>query len=172
MTYDLKRGHMLTILVLLASADIGGFSWAQYPEPSSLRKLDTVYLKVTADAPARIPMQPITELVEQKLKQAGIIVLVQKDQAQPPPDASILRLAMTFTCDVHGLCGYVTSLELWQRVQLTREQSISVMAITWRDSYTLGISKADLPALPIQFDLDARTLVNAFTKDYLTVNPR
>lgn len=107
-----------------------------------------------------------------RLKEAGIAVLNERE-SQSVPNVPILHLNTYLECKRDGgSCGYHTNLELGQRVQLRRDQSIAVTAITWRNSYTGSINRAELSTLPSLLAADALSLVIGFLSDYLTANPK
>jgi hypothetical protein len=159
----------LVLLLLFITGTVGS-SIAQYPEPTSLKGLKNIVFKVYADR--GVPHEGIEEQALQELKEAGIGVLSEKE-SQPSPDVSVLHLNMFLSCEPDGAsCGYQTNLELRQRVQLVRDRNITVSAVTWLNSYTGGVNKAQLSTLRFQLAVDARTLVLGFVSDYRTANPR
>lgn len=138
------------------------------PSPTSLKGLKGVFLQVDADRGLQQAMEMRTE---QKLKQAGIKVLSEKDW-ELGPDTALLHLDVIIRCERDEVsCGYSVGLKLGQHVQLTRGQRAIVTATTWSNSYTGSISKAQLTTLPDLLAVDAGTLVLNFIGDYRTANP-
>lgn len=172
------RTTLFLLLFLITSA--AHSSLAQHPEPTSLKGLKRVVLKVYADRgipsiPSR-PVQPIPEAVEERavkrLKEAGIEVM-SANESQSFLDVPILDISLYLQCPPNGAsCGYLTELELRERVQLARDRGITVTAITWRNSYTSAVDKAKLLTLPDQLMVNAGTLVLDFVSDYRTANSK
>ena len=81
---------------------------------------------------------------------------------------------MYLACEIPAgpACGYHTDLNLSQSVQLTRDRSIGVVAVTWHNSYTEGISQSQLLSLPDLFAADAGALVLGFVQDFRAANPQ
>lgn len=111
-------------------------------------------------------------LAEQKLRQADIKVLNEKDW-ELLPDAALLRLDIIIRCERDDVsCGYSVGLKLGQHVQLTRGRRAIITATTWHNSYTGSVSKAQLTTLPDLLAVDAGTLVLGFISDYRAANPQ
>ena len=160
--------RVFSFLILLAGAN--QFSVCQdRPSPSSLRGLKGVFLQVAAD---RGLQQVMENRTKQRLREAGIKLLNEKDW-DLMPDAALLHLDIIIRCDRDEVsCGYSVRLEVWQHVQLVRDQRVNVTATTWRNSYTGSISKARLTVLPDLLAVDAGTLVLNFIGDYRAANPQ
>jgi hypothetical protein len=151
-------------------------SWpGDYPEPASLKGLRTVSLIVYADQ--TIPSYPGTKAplageiknrILQQLRDAGITVANQTEAE------SILQLSMYLVCDPDGSsCGYHTMLELRQWAALKRDPNMRIAAITWRNSYTNGVSKKNLACcLADLLAVDAFSLVGNFARDYREINSK
>jgi hypothetical protein len=139
------------------------------PSPTSLKGVRGVFLQVYADRGLQQAMELLTE---QKLRQAGIKVLNEKDW-ELVPDTALLHLDVVIRCERDEVsCGYSVGLKLGQHVQLTRGRRAIISATTWHNSYTGSISKAQLTTLPDLLAVDAGTLVLSFIGDYRTANPQ
>ncbi len=139
------------------------------PSPTSLKGLKGVFLQVWADRGLQHAMETRTE---QKLRQADIKVLSEKDW-ELMPDTAVLHLDVIIRCERDEVsCGYSVGLKLGQHVQLTRGQRTIITATTWHNSYTGSITKAQLTKLPDLLAVDADTLVLNFIGDYRTANPQ
>ena len=145
-----------------------------YPQPTSLKGLRSVAVKVYADRgiPSdRIATGPFVEeierLVVQELRNAGI-VLANETEAE-----AVLSVNLYLSCEGDGpSCGHHTTLELKQWVQLDRDTSIAVAAITWINSYSNGISRNQVYCcLPDLLAVDARSLLKGFVQDFRKANP-
>jgi len=139
------------------------------PDPMSLKGLKGVFLQVYADRGLQRAMEVRTE---QKIRQAGINVLSEKDW-ELRQDTALLHLDVIVRCERDDVaCGYSVGLKLGQHVQLTRGQHAIITATTWHSSYIGSISKAHLTTLPDLLTVDAGTLVLNFVGDYRTANPQ
>ena len=162
------RASVFCCYVLLITGVSGPMPGQDRPSPTSLKGLKGVFLQVDADRGLQQAMEMRTE---QKLKQAGIKVLSEKDW-ELGPDTALLHLDVIIRCERDEVsCGYSVGLKLGQHVQLTRGQRAIVTATTWSNSYTGSISKAQLTTLPDLLAVDAGTLVLNFIGDYRTANP-
>ena len=139
------------------------------PSPTCLKGLKGVFLQVYADHGLQ---QAMEMRIEQKLRQAGIKVLSEKDW-ELVPDTALLHLDVIIRCERDDAsCGYSVGLKLGQHVLLTRGEHVIITATTWHNSYTDSISKAQLTTLRDLLAVDAGTLVLNFIGDYRTANPQ
>jgi hypothetical protein len=166
-----------TMSTLQELGDSAKLEWpGAYPRAAALRGLRSVAVRVYADRsvpgvpgqeqPQRSVRDDVEEAVIQRLAEAGLAITSEESA-----DA-LLTVSMYLQCQPDGLsCGYHTNLEVQQWVRLARDASISVGAITWRNSYTNGVNRNELLILPSMLRVDAGTLVGGFVEGYRSVNP-
>jgi hypothetical protein len=107
----------------------------------------------------------IDSMVRQELGTAGAEVV-----DETAADA-LLAVNMYMQCDVKGTsCGYHTMVELRQWTHLQRDPNANIAAVTWLNSYSGGIGKADLSVLPSQLRVDAGALLKGFVGDLRSAN--
>lgn len=144
-----------------------------YPRPESLKGLKTIAVKVFADrgipALPTAPPQPVADTVavktRERLTEAGLLVVDEKVAE------ALLSVNMYLQCESNGpACGYLTTLEVQQWTTLEREPTRRLAAITWRNTFSLGIAKPHLNALPDMLLVDAGTLLLGFLEDYRKSN--
>ena len=115
----------------------------------------------------RLVRDEVEARVRQRLVAAGIALV------DAPGADALLSVSMYFQCHADSLvCGHHTTFELWQWVELSRDRTNRIAAITWHNSYSSGVSKAELTGLPLRLLADAGSLLNGFVGDYGTANPR
>jgi hypothetical protein len=144
-----------------------------YPKPTRLRGLRSVALHVYLDL--NIPSPPTRRSVQDEMEQVirgsfateGIAVVDEGEAA------GVLEVSVYLSCEPGGSsCGYHTEFALRQWVQLRRDRTAQVAAITWQNSYSNGISKSELGSLlPDMLMVDVRSLLNAFIEQYREANP-
>lgn len=148
-------------------------------EPASLKELKKVALKVDVERGVPLilssPPQPVSETVEalalKSLREAGIEAISIRE-SQSSLDVPILALRLYFVCPPGASCGYHTELELIQQVQLTRNRSITVPAVTWHVSYTNVIDKVRRASVPDYFMVQALASISGFIGDYRRGNSK
>lgn len=135
---------------------------------ATLKGLKTVFFRVQSFG--GIPKEPVAKEAEQALRAAGIEVLGENEW-QSNPDTATLDLTMTLTCS-GASCGYTVRLGLIQRVVLSRDSTVTTTVPTWYDGYQNAIGRGEMSALPQLVTVDADTLIKAFVREYLSVNPK
>lgn len=144
-------------------------------KPTSLKGLKTIALRVYTDrsipSDRRSPGafgEEIERQAVQTLQKAGI-ALAKEEEA-----VGLLNLDVYFVCEAaSSSCGYHSRLLLKQWVQLSRDTSIVVAATTWDNSYSNAISKNQVYCcLADLLEVDARSLLGAFVRDFQKANGR
>jgi len=163
-------------LAMVTAGEQAERSWpGPYPRPTGLTGLRSVAVTVYADSSIpsdRIAAGPfrdeIKRRIAQELQSAGISITTNESDAD-----ALLTASLYLVCESNGpSCGHHTHLQLKQWVRLDRDRNTTLAATTWENSYTNGISKKDIwCCLPDQLELDALTLIHAFSRDYRTANP-
>src|SRR5260370_4400288 len=102
---------MKSLIALILAFALTSSSLAQSRQRTSLKALKAVVLTVYADHGIPKLDSRIEERAIQRLKEAGVAVLHEKDS--PPPDMPGRHLNMYFVCQLNSTsCGYHTALAL------------------------------------------------------------
>ena len=147
----------------------------EYPTSQSLVGLRLLAIRTFVDRGIPpMPLKPglslaaeVEDMARQELEPAGADI-VDERLAE-----ALLEVKMYMQCDANATsCGYYTALELKQWTNLRRDPTAKIAAITWRNSYSGGIGRANLPTLASQLRVDAGTLLKGFARDLRAANGR
>jgi hypothetical protein len=112
-------------------------------------------------------LQTDTEL---RLRQSGIRVLDQSELAAAPGVPILtLQIVLLRLSTVSGLYAFDAHLDLEQSVQLTRDGTKRLSAVTWSTTGTIGVVGTNQLS---SLRETARDLIDQFVNDYLAANPK
>jgi hypothetical protein len=160
-----------TILAVTFFLATSSTAWAQFaPGNENLRGLAGVRLIVMFDGPTR------AEAFDE-VKRPGVLKMFE-DDAKAKLESAGIPFSPSKFADNHGYArlivlaklnqanGFETEVKLLQRVRLTRDPSIQFDAVTWS---LRGVgNKVEILIVRSQIG----DLIDRFTEDYLSVNPR